>query len=64
MSLLSSFIVKNIVKALEAQFISHVPELQQAFLNEVTNVVKVVTDWTESKINVEEGAPSNEKKGS
>lgn len=63
MSLLSSFIVNHVVKALEAQFLSHVPELQQAFLNEVSSLVKVVSDWIESKINVE-GAPSDEEKNS
>ena len=63
MSLLSSFIVSRIVKALEEQFLSHVPELQQAFLNEVSSLVKVVSDWVESKMNVQ-GAPTDEKKGS
>jgi hypothetical protein len=60
MSLLSSFIVSHVVKALEAQFISHVPELQQAFLNEVSSLVKVVSDWVESKMNVN-GGSSDEK---
>jgi hypothetical protein len=63
MSLISDFIAKHIVKALEAQFIAHIPELQQAFLNEVINIVKIVTDWIESKINVD-GEPNNEKKSS
>lgn len=63
MSLLSSFIINHVVKALEAQFVSHVPELQQAFLNEVSSIVKVVSDWVESKLNIE-GAPSDEEKNS
>lgn len=61
MSLLSSFIMNNIVKALEEQFLSHVPELQQAFLNEVSALVKVVSDWVESKMNVQGGASNEEK---
>lgn len=61
MSLLSSFIVNQVVKALEAQFLSHVPELQEAFLNEVSALVKVMSDWVESKMNIQ-GAPNDEKK--
>ena len=62
MSLLSSFIVTHVVKALEQQFVSHVPELQQAFLTEVTHLVKVVTDWTESKMNVQGESPDEKTK--
>jgi len=61
MSLLSSFIVGNVVKALETQFVAHVPELQQAFLNEVAAVVKIVSDWVESKMNVQGGSTNEEK---
>ncbi len=50
MSLLSNFIVNHVVKALEHQFLSHVPELQKAFLDEVASLVKVVSDWIESKL--------------
>ncbi len=63
MSLLSSFVVKHIVKALEEHFLSQIPELQQAFLNEVSQLVKVVSDWVESKLS-NNGELSNEKKGS
>jgi hypothetical protein len=61
MSLLSSFIVTHVVNALEKQFLSHVPELQQAFLNEVASLVKVVSDWVESKMNVQGGSTDEEK---
>jgi hypothetical protein len=63
MSLLSSFIINHVVKALEAQFVSHMPELQQAFLNEVSNLVKVVSEWVESKVN-SQGVSNDEEKGS
>ena len=61
MSLLSSFIAGRIVQELEEQFVSHLPELQQAFLNEVSVFVKIVSDWVESKMNVK-GETSNEEK--
>ena len=61
MSLLSSFIVKQIVQALEKEFLSHVPELQQAFLAEVANLVKIVSDWIESKMDVNGGSNNAEK---
>jgi hypothetical protein len=61
MSLLSSFVATQFVKALEEQFLSHMPEVQQAFLNEVAALVKIVSDWIESKINMQ-GALINEKK--
>ncbi len=60
MNLLSNFIVSSIVKSLESQFVSHVPELQQTFLNEVSSLVKIVSDWVDSKVNLE-GVNSNEK---
>ena len=62
MSLLSSFIVTHVVKALENQFVSHVPELQQAFLNEVTHIVKVMNDWIESKMEVQGESTDEETK--
>jgi hypothetical protein len=61
MNLLSSFIVNHIIKALEAAFLSHIPELQQQFLNEVAAVVKMITDWIESKLS-NAGGSSNEEK--
>lgn len=62
MSLLSSFIVSRIVQELEEQFVSHMPELQQAFLNEVSTFVNVLSDWVESKMNLQ-GESDNEEKG-
>lgn len=62
MSLLSSFIATRIVTELEQQFVSHLPELQEAFLNEISNFVKILSDWVESKINLQ-GEPRDEEKG-
>jgi hypothetical protein len=63
MSLLASFISSRIVTELEKQFLSHTPELQQAFLTEVLNFVKVLCEWVENKMNAQ-GEPTDEKKGS
>jgi hypothetical protein len=60
MSLLSSFIINNIIKALEAEFLSHMPELQQAFLDEVSVLVKEISDWVESKLS-NKGETNNEE---
>lgn len=62
MSLLSSFIASRIVIELEQQFVSHLPELQTAFLNEVSNFVKVLSEWIETKTDVK-GEPRDEEKG-
>ncbi len=51
MSLLSSFLMNQLVKDLEAQFIAHEPELQNAFVDEVTAAVNSVVSWVNSKIN-------------
>ena len=63
MSPLSSFIISRIVDELEQQFVSHLPEIQQTFVNEVAELTRVLSDWVESKMNGL-GEISNEKKGS
>jgi len=63
MSPLSSFIISRIVDELEQQFVSHLPEIQQTFVNEVAELTRVVSDWVESKMNGL-GETSNEKKDS
>jgi hypothetical protein len=50
MSLLSSFVTNELVKALEAEFIQHEPEMQNAFVDEVTAAVNSVVSWVNSKI--------------
>tara|TARA_R110000868_G_scaffold302646_2_gene563184 strand:+ start:894 stop:1079 length:186 start_codon:yes stop_codon:yes gene_type:complete len=50
MSLLSSFIVNQLVKSLEAQFIAHEAELKDAFVDEIGLAVTSVVEWVNSKI--------------
>ena len=50
MSLLSSFVTNELIKALEAEFIKHEPELKDAFVDEVTAAVNSVVSWVNSKI--------------
>lgn len=64
MSLLSSFIVNHVVKALEAELVEHLPEMQQKFLNEVSEFVKVVSDWVETKLSNQGEANDEERKES
>ena len=50
MSLLSSFIKNQLVKALEDEFLSHSAELQQAFVNEVEAFAGEILSWIKEKI--------------
>jgi len=50
MSLLSSFVTNQLVKALEAEFIAHEPDLKDAFVNEVNNFLSTVSLWVDSKL--------------
>jgi hypothetical protein len=59
MNLFSGFIIK----ALEAQFLSHLPELQKKFLDEVAEAVKAVSDWIESKMSDVQENKNDEKSG-
>jgi hypothetical protein len=57
MSLLSTFVVNQLVKELEAEFASHEPELQQAFVNEITAAVASVMAWANEKLSKTTEAP-------
>ena len=59
MSLLTNFIISM----LEKEFVSHLPELQEAFLTEVSAFVKSLSEWVESKMSNQKGV-DDEKKGS
>jgi hypothetical protein len=48
---------------LEKEFVSHLPELQEAFLTEVSAFVKSLSEWVESKMSNQKGV-DDEKKGS
>ncbi|MGC2661755.1 MAG: hypothetical protein WA324_27675 [Bryobacteraceae bacterium] len=50
MSLLSSFIAGHVVDSLEKELLSHEPELQEAFLNEVKEFAEVVGGWLKEKL--------------
>lgn len=50
MSLLSSFITNQLLKSLEEEFVAHAPELQDAFLSELSEATKLITNWVEAKI--------------
>lgn len=50
MSLLSSFIQNQLVKALEAEFVAHSAELQAAFVGEVEAFATEVLSWVKNKI--------------
>jgi hypothetical protein len=50
MSLLSSFVTNQLIKSLEAQFLAHEPELQDAFVNEVAAAVNTIVTWVNEKI--------------
>lgn len=50
MSLLSSFITNQLIKSLEAEFIAHEPQMQEAFINELGVVVNKVVQWLNDKV--------------
>jgi len=50
MSLLSLFVGKHLVPALESAFIAHEPEAQQLFLSETTELANHLVTWINSKV--------------
>jgi hypothetical protein len=56
MSLLSSFITDHVIKALEAQFVAHEPEMAEAFVNEVSAAVNAVVNWVNEKVAAKQNA--------
>jgi len=50
MSLLSSFIQNHLIKAIEAEFVTHAPEIQQAIVGEVQAFANEALQWVESKL--------------
>ncbi len=53
MSLLSTFIRNNLIKALEEELLSHSPELKDLALREVRELGQQVVEWAEKKLNVD-----------
>ena len=50
MSLVTSFLLKHLVPALEAAFVAHEPEMQAALLSEVETFSSDLLSWYKSKI--------------
>lgn len=50
MSLLSSFVTNQLLKALESEFISHEPDIQNAFANEVQVFASTIMNWANNKL--------------
>lgn len=50
MSVLSSFIQNQLLKALEDQFVAHEGDLKDAFVAEVNAFAQDVLKWVESKV--------------
>lgn len=50
MSLLSSFVVKQVLAGLEAELIKHEPDIQSAMLGEVQAFTKICSDWVTRKL--------------
>lgn len=50
MSLLSSFIQNQLVKALEAEFVAHSGDIQAAFVGEVESFATELLSWVKNKV--------------
>jgi len=50
MSLLSKFITSNLIKAIEEEFISHAPDMQQRIIEEVESFAHQAFDWVKNKL--------------
>lgn len=55
MSLLSTFISTQLLKAIEHEFVNHEPEMQAVILNEVQAFVAEAAAWIDNKINPASG---------
>ncbi len=62
MSLLSSFISKQLVNALENEFINHSPEIQATIISEIQEFLAEAAAWVESKLGgTDQGEESHEE---
>jgi hypothetical protein len=50
MSLLSSFISNQLIKAIENEFVNHSPEIQATIISEIQAFLAEGAAWVESKI--------------
>jgi hypothetical protein len=51
MSLLSSFVQNQLLKAIETEFAAHAPDIQEAIVAEVQAFANQALQWVESKLN-------------
>ena len=54
MSLLSSFIRNQLLKAVEAEFADHLPEVQSLVVKEMQDFAAECTQWVEDKLSPKE----------
>ena len=50
MSLISSFISNQLIKALENEFLNHAPDMQDFFIKEVEALGASVMGWVQEKV--------------
>lgn len=50
MSIITTFLVKHLLPALEEEFITHEPEIQADFLAEVKELSATLGTWVENKM--------------
>lgn len=60
MSLISTFITNQLVKALEAEFVAHEADVQSAFVGEVQALASTVMSWANDKITAPKPIQSTE----
>lgn len=61
MSLLSSFLRNQLLKGLEDEFVSHVPEIQKKIVEEVGAFAQECADWVNGKLGNQVDAPSEQE---
>ncbi len=60
MSLLSSFIRDHLIKAVENEFIAHVPDIQAVIIGEVKAFADEALEWVNEKLSKDE-SPQGEQ---
>ena len=60
MSLISTFISTQLIKAIENEFLNHSPEIQAAIINEIQHFISQVSDWATKKLS-STSTPSGEQ---
>jgi len=50
MSLISSLIISNLIKAVEEEFLKHEPEMQDKIIEEMQNLISEAMSWVRGKL--------------